>query len=157
VTLGILMLMPTHLTVAAGVVVRAAPEQVWEVAMDWSRQHEWIWATRVDGGRGLGAAVNGWTGVGPIGFTDTMVITQWDPPWRCAVTHTGRVVRGSGVFEVHPRGDLSEFRWAERIELPLPPALVRLAGAVIGPVARLGLGSSLRRFARLFPAGAGVR
>ena len=57
---------------------------------DWSRQHEWIWATQVRGGQGLGATVVGWTGVGPVGFTDTMIISEWDPPLRCVVRHTGR-------------------------------------------------------------------
>jgi hypothetical protein len=151
-TLGSLNAMPTRLTVAAGVLVRGTPQAAWDLAVDWSRQREWIWATRVNGGHGPGAQVTGRTGVGPIGFTDTMVITEWDPPRRCTVTHTGRFVRGSGVLEVLPRGSQSEFRWTERLELPLPPALGRLAAAVIGPVARLGLGSSLYRFAGLFPA-----
>jgi hypothetical protein len=149
--------MATKLTIAAGVLVDAAPRQVWDLAVDWSRQHEWIWATRVDGGQGPGAKVTGWTGVGPLGFTDTMVITEWDPPRRCTVTHTGKLVRGSGVLEVLPRGEGAEFRWTERLVLPLPPALGKLAAAVIGPAARLGLGTSLYRFARLIrgehPAG----
>jgi hypothetical protein len=34
---------------------------------------------------------------GPAGFTDTMKITEWDPPRRCVVRHTGRAVRGTGV------------------------------------------------------------
>src|SRR6266487_2407734 len=145
--------MPTNLTIAAGVLIRAAPQHVWDLAVDWSRQHEWIWATNVAGGHGPGARVTGWTGIGPVGFTDTMVITEWDPPRRCAVAHTGKLVRGSGVLEVLPRGaGAAEFRWVERIVLPLPPAAGRLAAAVIGPAARLGLGSSLHRFARLFPA-----
>lgn len=145
----------TSLTITAGVTVSADPARVWELAVDWPRQRQWIWATRTDGGHGPGATVTGWTGLGPVGFTDTMVITQWDPPRRCTVTHTGKVVRGYGVFEVLPRGDRSEFRWTERIALPLPlpPALARLAFAVIAPVARLGLGSSLLRFARLVEAG----
>jgi hypothetical protein len=145
--------MPTKLTITAGVLVAADPQQVWDLAVDWSRQHEWIWATRVDGAQGLGAQVTGWTGAGLIGFTDTMVITEWDPPRRCTVTHTGKVVRGSGVLEVLPRGEGSEFRWTERLVLPLPPALGKLAAAVIGPAARLGLGSSLYRFARLVHTG----
>ncbi|HXP20499.1 MAG TPA: SRPBCC family protein [Streptosporangiaceae bacterium] len=144
--------MPTRLTIAAGVLVSGTPQEVWDLAVDWSRQREWIWATRVDGGHGPGARVTGWTGIGPIGFTDTMVITEWDPPRRCAVTHTGKLVRGSGVLEVLPRGSQAEFRWVERLVLPLPPALGKLAAAVIGPAARLGLGSSLYRFARLLPA-----
>ncbi|MDA8320889.1 MAG: SRPBCC family protein [Actinomycetota bacterium] len=141
--------MPTNLTVAAGVVVDAAPDRLWELAVDWSRQSEWIWATRVDGGHEAGATVVGWTGIGPVGFTDTMVITEWDPPRRCTVTHVGKVVRGTGIFEVVPRGARAEFRWTERIQLPLPPLLGRPAALVAGPVARIALESSLRRFARL--------
>ena len=141
--------MPANLTVAAGVVLDSPPDRLWELAVDWSRQHEWIWATRVHGGHGAGATVVGWTGIGPVGFTDTMVITQWDPPRRGTVTHTGKIVRGSGIFEVLPRGDRAEFRWTERIEIPLPRPLGRLAAVVAGPVARIALGLSLRRFARL--------
>lgn len=153
--LGSYRLMSTRLTVAAGVVVRADRERVWRLATDWARQHEWIWATRTHGGHGVGAKVTGWTGFGPVGFADPMVITEWFPPRRCTVAHRGKVVRGTGVFEVLPRvrdGE-AEFRWTEIIELPLPPAIGRpLAVALIGPVARIGLGWSLRRFARVISA-----
>lgn len=143
----------TRFTVAAGVVVNADPQRVWDVAVDWPRQHEWIWATRVDGGHGPGAHVTGVTGIGPVRFTDTMIITEWDPPRRCVVEHTGRVVRGSGVLEVIPReaGD-TEFRWVEHLVIPLSPPTGRLVSAVIGQAARLGLGWSLRKFARLLEA-----
>jgi hypothetical protein len=148
--------------IVAGVTVAARPDQVWELAVDWPRQREWIWATRTSGGRGLGATVTGVTGVGPVAFTDSMRITEWDPPRRCTVAHTGRLVRGEGVFEVLPRGDRSEFRWTERIILPEPPlalvpasvrpALTRIAVGVIAPLARAGLAFSLVRFARLASA-----
>ncbi len=134
--------------------VDAKPERVWQAATDWARQHEWIWATRVHGGRGVGAEVTGWTGIGAIGFTDPMVITGWDPPRRCEVTHTGQTVRGTGIFEVappEPGGSGCEFRWTEHLLLPLPPALGRPACWVIRPLAQWGLRSSLRRFARLLP------
>jgi hypothetical protein len=140
----------------------ADPYRVWQLAVDWSRQQDWIWATRTAGGHGLGATVTARTGVGPIGFTDPMLITEWDPPRRCAVTHTGSIVRGKGVFEVLPSGVGSEFRWTERILLPeprggpVPPAvlagLTRIAYALIATIARAGLGSSLIRFARLAEA-----
>jgi carbon monoxide dehydrogenase subunit G len=139
----------TPLRVRAQVHVRAGQEQVWALVTDWSRQHEWIWATRVRGGQGLGATVVGWTGVGPVGFTDTMIISEWEPPRRCVVRHTGRVVRGSGIFEVIPDGTECDFRWTEDLELPLPPELGRLAGLVIRPIAGWSLAASLRRFARL--------
>ncbi|HUZ24119.1 MAG TPA: hypothetical protein VMV07_10190 [Streptosporangiaceae bacterium] len=63
--------MPPSLEVRSRVRVRAAPERVWQVAMDWSRQGEWIPATDVSGGSGIGAQVVARTAVGPVGFTDT--------------------------------------------------------------------------------------
>jgi hypothetical protein len=36
--------MPTPLQIAAGVIVDAEPEVTWRAAVDWPRQHEWIWA-----------------------------------------------------------------------------------------------------------------
>ncbi len=145
--------MAAQLTIMGQVAVDARPERVWEVALDWPRQSEWIWATRVTGGHGPGAEVTGRTGVGPVGFTDTMVITEWDPPRRCTLAHTGRVVRGTGMFEVSARGGGSELRWTEHLLLPLPAVLGRAAGWVIRPLARWALNSSLRRFARLLMAG----
>lgn len=150
--------MSSKLTVTAGVVVRADQRQVWDLVVDWPRQQEWILASRTEGGHGLGAKVTGWTGVGPLRFADPMEITDWDPPRRCTVAHLGKVVRGHGVFEVLPRAGAgcSEFRWTEVIELPvpLPPALDRLVAAtLIGPITRVGLRWSLRRFARLVGPG----
>ncbi len=128
--------------------VRAAPEQVWRAAVDWPRQREWMWGTRVRGGHGVGAELSAWTGIGPVGFTDTMVITEWDPPRRCVVRHTGRVVRGGGVFEAIPLGRQCEFRWTEQLELP---GLIaeRLIWTLVRPFAQCGLDASLRRFARM--------
>lgn len=146
--------MPTKLTVTAGVVVRAEQQRVWDLVVDWDRQREWILATSTEGGHGLGAHLTGSTGIGPVRFADPMEISEWEPPRRCTVTHLGKVVRGVGVFEVLPRADRggSELRWTEVIDvpIPLPPALARpMATALIAPVTRLGLGWSLRRFARL--------
>lgn len=142
--------MSSPLDVTAQVQVRADAERVWQAVTDWSRQSEWIWATQVHGGQGVGAAVTGRTAVGPVGFTDTMVITEWDPPRRCVVEHTGRIIRGAGIFEVRPDGAGSEFRWTEQLRLPLPAGLGRLVAVVARPVAELALASSLRRFARQF-------
>jgi carbon monoxide dehydrogenase subunit G len=147
-----------NLEVSARIRVGAAPERVWQVAMDWSRQGEWIPATQVHGGTGVGAQVVARTAVGPVGFTDTMIITEWDPPRRCVVRHTGRVVRGDGIFEVIPHGELTEFRWTELVELPLPAALQRgsarqatqfLGRWAVAPLARRSLQHALTRFARL--------
>ena len=137
----------TEVEITSRVLVPAEPADLWRLAMDWSRQGDWMLATRVRGGQGAGASVVARTGIGPVGFTDTMVITQWHPPRRCVVRHTGRVVRGTGVFEVIPRGRLTEFAWTERLQLPWP-ASGALGRLVAGP-ARWVMGASLRRFRRL--------
>jgi carbon monoxide dehydrogenase subunit G len=140
--------MSGQLEVVSRVLVPAEPEQVWQVAMDWSRQREWMWGTQVRGGTGVGAEVVARTGIGLVGFADTMVITEWDPPRRCVVRHTGRVVRGLGIFEVTRAGRQSEFRWTEQLQLPWPLS-GRLGRWTVVPAARCGLDASLRRFARL--------
>ncbi|MBW4719268.1 SRPBCC family protein [Saccharothrix obliqua] len=118
----------------------AAPAEVtWAAGTDWARQGEWMLATRVavtgGDGRGVGTELTAFTGLGPIGFTDTMTVTEWDPPHRCVVRHTGWFVRGTAEFRVVPHGPRSEFAWAEDV-----PALLGLA-------LRPGVRWSLHRFA----------
>jgi hypothetical protein len=144
------------LEVSSHVLVSAEPERVWQAAMDWSRQQDWMWGTRVRGGIGVGARVVARTGLGPLGFADTMVITEWDPPNRCVVRHTGKIIRGLGIFEVGRRGELCEFRWTEQLQLPLSSAgplgrgvVVPLGRWIAVPLAQRALDASLRRFARL--------
>jgi carbon monoxide dehydrogenase subunit G len=150
--------MSARLQVSARIRIRAAPDQVWRAATDWPRHREWIPATTVHGGTETGAAITARTAVGPVGFTDTMIITEWDPPWRCVTRHTGRVIRGGAMLEVVPAGDFSEFRWTELVDLPVPaavrPAATLFAQWTIGPLLRAGLGYALRRLARLIESGA---
>ncbi|MEJ2855297.1 MULTISPECIES: SRPBCC family protein [unclassified Saccharothrix] len=107
----------TRLELRVGVDVPA--ERTWAAVTDWARQGEWMLLTRVrvvsGDGRSVGSSLSAFTGVGPIGFTDTMRITAWEPPVRCAVEHTGRVVRGTAEFRVVDRGASSEFVWSEDI------------------------------------------
>jgi carbon monoxide dehydrogenase subunit G len=139
----------TRVEISSRIVVPATPEHVWQAVVDWAGQHRWMLGTRVHGGHGLGATVVARTGIGPLGFTDTMVVSEWDPPRRCVVRHTGRVVRGAGIFEVAPSGAGAEFRWAEQLDLPLTGAIQRLGWPVVRPLAQRGMDASLRRFARL--------
>jgi carbon monoxide dehydrogenase subunit G len=135
--------------------VDAPPERVWAALTDWVRQGEWMLATdvrTVDGtAQEVGGRLAARTGV-PVpggrrlGVLDTMLITRWEPPRRVDVRHTGRVVRGTGVFEVRPRGELSTFVWTEVLDLPLG-GLGRLGWPVVRPAMRAGVRLSLRRFA----------
>ncbi|MFL6055809.1 MAG: SRPBCC family protein [Actinoallomurus sp.] len=130
--------------------VDAPAERVWEVLVDWPRHSEWVPLTRAEGGAGEGASLEAWTGVGPVGFLDTMVIDEWLPPHRVRVRHTGSLIRGEGRFDLL---DLPDGRcrvtWAELIDLPLGP-LGRAGWFAIGPVARLMLETSLHRLANMF-------
>jgi carbon monoxide dehydrogenase subunit G len=133
--------------------VAAPQEVVWRVLTDWERQREWMVGTTVTvtdrDGHSVGSGLAAFTGLGRLGFTDTMRITTWDPPRRCEVRHTGRLVRGFGVFDVEPQGDAaSVVAWTELLDLPLGP-LGRLSWPVVRPAARVGLAVSLRRLAKL--------
>ena len=143
--------MTTRVAISSRIVVPVPAAQAWQALVDWPGQGRWMLATRVHGGHGPGATVVARTGIGPVGFTDTMVITQWEPPRLCVVEHTGRVVRGAGVFEVTPRGAGSEVRWAEHLDLPLAAA-GRLGWRLVRPLAQRAMDASLRRFARLAAA-----
>lgn len=133
----------------AGRTTIAAPLlQVWDYVTDWERQGEWIPFTRV---RVVGddpPAMVARTGIGPLGFDDTMHVTVWEPPRRCDVAHTGRVVRGTGIFVCEPAWHgLTAFSWTEDVEVPggrLAPVL----WAVARPVLTVAYGVTLRRLRR---------
>ena len=135
----------------ARVDVNAPPETVFAAATDWERQGEWILATTVcvrhGDGRSVGSEVEAVTGIRGLGVTDRMQITVWEAPARCEVRHLGRVVRGTGIFAVQPRGPGgAPFEWTEQLELPLG-ALGELGATLVRPVFGCGLQRSLDRFA----------
>jgi hypothetical protein len=137
---------------ALSVDVDAPAAQTWAAAVDWARQGEWMLGTRVrptvGNGQGVGGRVEAFSGIGPIGFLDPMEITLWQPPRACHVKHLGRVVRGTGAFEVEPRGDArSRFHWREDLDLPLG-ILGRIGWLLARPFFAYGVQLSLRRFAR---------
>jgi uncharacterized protein YndB with AHSA1/START domain len=142
--------------VRAEVMIAAPAERVWSVLMDWPRQAEWILGTRVrvatGDGASVGSTLEAWTGVGPLGFLDTMTITAWDPPRRCDVVHTGRVVRGTGSFIVQPvPGGRTRFLWREDLEIPLGAA-GHAGWTLIRPATEFGIRRSLNRLAALVEA-----
>ncbi len=142
--------MPGH--IAVDVIVDAPPQAVWDAVTDWPRQSEWMLGTTVratdHGGVGVGGGIEAFTGVGRAGFLDTMVITEWDPPRRCVVRHTGDVVKGLGIFEVVAlREGRSRFVWAEELDLPLG-VLGRLGWPLVRPGFAWGVRRSLLKLAR---------
>ncbi len=137
--------------VSVSVTVHAPVQEVWAATTDWERQSQWMLGTTVRGtandGKGVGGGIEAWTGIGPLGFLDTMVITAWEPPHRCRVEHTGKLIKGTGAFEVAANSDASStLTWVEDVELPLG-ALGRFGFLLLRPVIRLGVAHSLGKLA----------
>ena len=128
--------------------VNAPADRVWAVLVDWDLHGEWMPFTRASGGAAVGERIEAFTGIGRVGFIDRMTIVVWEPPHRAVVRHTGRVVRGSGAFEVRElSAGRSQVVWSEWVDLPLG-----LVGRASWPLVRLllhaGVSFSLRRLAR---------
>lgn len=145
--------------VSESVEVAAPAEDVFAALTDWSGQGDWMFATSVRPTRGYGRAdgdeITAFTGLGRIGFTDTMTITEWDPPRVCRVRHTGRIVRGTAVFAVVPDGaERSRVEWTEELDLPFGP-LGTLGFGAARPVFTYFVRLSLRRFAAHVVAASG--
>ncbi|HET9171578.1 MAG TPA: SRPBCC family protein [Actinospica sp.] len=144
--------------VSVTVRVRASAEDVWRALTDWESQSAWITATKVrtvDGdGQGVGGRIEAFTGFGRYGFLDTMEVTEWRPPTWCAVRHTGKVVRGTGAFEIVPAADEaagSTLTWYEDLEIP-GGGFGGYGFALIRPAVEFGVLRSLRRFAEIVEA-----
>jgi hypothetical protein len=137
----------------ASVEPAASAERVWEAATDWAAQGQWIplTTTHVVDTRADGAAtrLDAWTGVGPVGFHDHMIVRVWEPPHRLVLEHVGRVVRGSAGFDIAPiTPELCRVEWWERLDPPLG-VVGAVALRIARPALTVGLRATLRRLARL--------
>lgn len=131
--------------------VAAPAEQVWLALTDWESQGEWMLGTDVrEVGaqrRAAGDRLEAFTGVGPVGFLDTMVVSEWVDGVEVTVTHTGRVVRGSGTFRVEPDGPTrSVVIWIENLSIP-GGAVGQFLWRMTRPISKWAVTHSLRRFA----------
>jgi uncharacterized protein YndB with AHSA1/START domain len=129
----------------------APPGTVWDVLTDFASYGAWIPFTtmRVDPGEPrVGWGFAGLSGLGPLRFSDSMVLTRWEPPGsgepagRFAVLKTGRVLDGWAEVEVGPAGGGSSVTWTEEIALR-PAALGRLVRAATDRVSRPMFGKAL--------------
>ena len=133
--------------------VDAPAEVVWEVVTDYERAPMFtrdLQVSRILGRNGDTVRVlqKAQVRYGPLAVTDTMVITEWEPPTRCVVHHTGAVIRGDGIFEVTALGpQRARFLWSELLDLPFG-VVGRVGWPIARPLLRVGVARSLRAMAR---------
>jgi hypothetical protein len=145
--------MPQTKTISRSVFILASQSDVFDAVTNWETQKKWIPFTKVvwvgTDSHKLGGKLEAYTGIGRVGFMDTMTITKWEPPFVCEVTHTGNFVKGSGLFEVSQDIDGSKFTWTEYFNLP-SGILGNLAWAIVWIPTKVGLIISMRKFSKNF-------
>lgn len=131
--------------VSVEVPVDAPRPVVWEVLTDWERQPDWM----VDAlavelltpyREGTGVTLRCPTRLLGATVDDVMRVTRWEPPARLEVVHLGRVIAGTGAFELAEDAVTggTELTWWEEIRPPLGAVGAWTARTVVGPlVARL--------------------
>lgn len=143
-------------SLALSVKINAPAEKVWDAIADWQSQSNWMLQTKVlltsKEAAGVGVTIEAFTGplhrLYPrfkwLGVIDLMRVTLWEPPHRCDVIHYGKIIKGSGTFEVISiDAARSQFNWSEEIQAP------RVIFLLVRPFILLGVKISLSRFARI--------
>lgn len=130
--------------------VDVSPEVAFAAMTDWPSQGRWMLGTTVSIAKGTGREVGdelaAFTGVGPVGFLDTIEITELTDS-TARVLHTGAVVRGPGWMGVRPQGGSGTVMyWGEDLELPWG-RIGRVGWPLVKPFMVAGVRRSLRRLA----------
>ena len=126
--------------------------------VDLAAQQRWMIATRLYPVQAdvpvplAGSRVAAFTGVGGVGFLDTMTVTAYDPPHRWVVDKDGDLLRGIGTMRVTPTPGGCRATWSNELTLPFG-LLGRVTFLVIRPVAELALRACLHRLARMLQSG----
>lgn len=107
----------------------APPAAVWDVVTDFAAYGDWMPLTRmrVDaGGPRPGWGFAGISGIGRFGFSDSMLLSVWEPPGaegtgRFRIVKTGRLLGGWAEILVAPDGAGTRLDWHEDVVVrPLP-------------------------------------
>jgi hypothetical protein len=137
--------------------ISARCEDVWQKIADWQSQGDWMLQTKVwitsTQTEGVGTSIAAFTGpfyrsypaFKNLGLLDLMNVTRWEPPHRCDVEHVGKILKGTGSFQLtRIAPNQTKFDWSETVIAP------RLLFILIAPFLYIGVRISLARFAKLF-------
>ena len=133
-----------------------APRRVvWDLLTTWERQPEWMLDAKAvhvltPHREGEGVTLRCPTNLLGVTVQDVMRVTGWREPEYLEVTHLGRVISGSGAFELADAGDGgTDITWWEQIDPPLGVVGAWGARVLVLPVLRRVFGRSLRQLAEL--------
>ncbi len=138
-------------SIAITVKLPVSIDKAWDSIQDWESQSNWMLLTRVwvtsEIRKGIGTEIEAFTGLVPskkfFGILDSMRVTQWNPPYSCEVLHTGKIIKGTGLFQLEKINEEETlFHWSEIVIAP------RALFFLIFPGLYLGVRISLSRFAR---------
>jgi hypothetical protein len=133
--------------IAMTLIIKAPIEKVWQALAQWESQGDWMLLTKVEVTsqirEGVGTSIAAFTGIGKLGLMDHMTVTAWQPPNICDVVHTGRIIKGTGRFELTQIDAFTtQFDWSEEIQTP------RAIFLLIAPGLYAGVRISLMAFRR---------
>ncbi len=122
--------------------VDAPTDAVWATLTDFADYGRWIPLTTmaVDAPPvRVGWGFAGRTGLGPVGFVDSMLLTRWQPPGldgggRFSIRKTGRLLAGWADITLEANGDRhADVVWREEIVVR-PEVLGRRIAPLVDPV-----------------------
>ena len=141
--------------------IEAPPQRVWQVLTDWEGQSRWMADARsvvvLSAHReGTGVVIRCATDLLGLVVDDDMEVTDWCAGERIAIRHLGRIIRGTGAFELSALPDgATRFVWWEEIGVPFGRLGDTVAGLLVVPwVSRVFRGSltALKRVCEDSPA-----
>jgi carbon monoxide dehydrogenase subunit G len=141
--------------------VDAPRTTVWRVLTEWERQPEWMLDAKdvevlTPSREGEGVTIVCPTNLLGVTVDDVMRVTGWDAPSYLEVTHLGRIITGSGAFELEDLGeDRTRVTWWEVIDPPLGAVGRWGARTLVLPIIRRIFARSLANLAALAEAEAG--
>ena len=133
--------------IAISLTIKAPVQNVWDELVNWEKQSQWMLQTKVwvtsKIQSGVGTQISAVTGINSRGILDTMEVCTWKPPTLCEVVHTGKIIKGTGRFELTAiDAHHTRFDWSEEILAPRPLFILLVPGLY------MGVRISLARFAR---------
>lgn len=134
----------------------AAPRAtVWSVLTEWERQPEWMLDAKAvhvltPQREGEGVTLRCPTNLLGVTVQDVMRVTGWREPTYLEVTHLGRIITGSGAFDLVSLGpERTRVRWWEEVDPPLGAVGEWGATTFVLPALRRIFARSLANLGRL--------